>query len=359
MDKAGIDRKVQPLSSRQRLIRLGRYVLPLLLLGVAVHLILPQIASLEHSLQVIKGMAWWAVALAIAMQLLSYLGSGYLLALTAMAGQRVSLMRGTAVFTASVSVGLAGGGPVGSIAMTYRWMRGSGADGEGAVLAGWLPSLLNSAILVLVGALGLAHLLIAHQLSTLQAVGFGVTLALLCLVAGVVLWGVYHRPQLIALAMQVGERWAKLRRRAYDPAPTQAAVGRLFNAWDTLRAGGWRGPAVGAVANVVFDMSTLYLLFIAAGHAVSPGILLAGYGLPLLLGKVSFLPGGVGIVEGTMAVLYDGLGVPNAVTVVVILAYRLISFWLPILAGFPMIPYLQRVARGSVREPDHDTAHNV
>ena len=67
--------------------------------------------------------------------------------------------------------------------------------------------------------------------------------------------------------------------------------------------------------------------------------------MPTLLGKVSFLPGGVGIVEGTMAVLYDGLGVPNAVTVVVILAYRLISFWLPTLLGFPMVAYLQRVTR--------------
>jgi uncharacterized membrane protein YbhN (UPF0104 family) len=360
VSKAQIDREEQPLSSRQRLIRLGRYVLPLVLFGVAVHLILPQIASLEHSLQVIKGMAWWAVALAIAMQLLSYLGSGYLLqALAAVSGQRLSLLRGTAIFAASVSVGLVGGGPMGSIAMTYRWMRGSGAGGEGAVLAGWLPSLLNSAILVLVGAVGLAHLLIAHELSTLQAVGFGVTFALLALVSGIVLWGVHHRSQLVALAVRMGEWWAKLRRRAYDPAPTQAALGRLFNAWDTLRAGGWRGPAVGAAANVVFDMGTLYLLFIAAGHAVSPGVLLAGYGLPLLLGKISFLPGGVGIVEATMAVLYNGFGVPNAVTVIVILSYRFLSFWLPTLLGFPMVPYLQRVPRGSVREPDHDTAHNL
>ena len=32
----------------------------------------------------------------------------------------------------------------------------------------------------------------------------------------------------------------------------------------------------------VFDMLTLYFLFVAAGHPVSPGVLLAGYGLPLI-----------------------------------------------------------------------------
>jgi hypothetical protein len=36
-------------------VRVGRYLPPLLLLGLAVHLILPQIATLEQSLEVIKG----------------------------------------------------------------------------------------------------------------------------------------------------------------------------------------------------------------------------------------------------------------------------------------------------------------
>jgi uncharacterized membrane protein YbhN (UPF0104 family) len=343
-----------PLTRRQRFARLGRYVLPLLLLGVAVHLILPQITALEHSLQVVKEMAWWAVALAIAMQLLSYLGSGYLLqALAAVSGQRLSLVRGTAIFAAANSVGLVGGGPVGSIAVTYRWMRSSGTGREGAMLAGWLPSLLNSALLALIGILGLAHLLIAHELSTLQAIGFGGTLALLGLIAGIVLWGVHHRSRLTAWAIWIAERWAALRHRSPDSTPAHAAVERLFHAWDALRTAGWRGPALGAAANVFFDLGTLFFLFVAAGHAVSPGILLAGYGLPLLLGKVSFLPGGVGIVEGTMAALYNGLGVPDPVTVVVILAYRLLSFWLPTLVGFPLVPYLQHSTRDRPARAEH------
>ena len=144
-----------------------------------------------------------------------------------------------------------------------------------------------------------------------------------------------------------------LRQKAYDPAPAQAAIGRLFSVWDTLCSGDWRWLVAGAVAYIVFDVGTLYWLFVAAGHPVSLGILLAGYGLPLLLGRVSFLPGGVGIVEGTMAALYNGLGVPNAVTVVVILAYRLISFWLPMLVGLPCVLYLQHAVCGRSARPEH------
>jgi len=347
------DHDAPPPSKRKRLSRLVRYVLPLLLLGVAVHVILPQMASLQHSLQVVKQMTTWAVALAVGMQLLSYLGSGYLLrAMAVISGQRLSLLRGTIIFAAARSVGLVGGGQVGSTAVTYRWMRGSGVSGEGAILAGWLPSLLGSAILVLIGILGILHLLIAHDLSTLEVVGLGLTLALLGGVAGAIWWGLSHRDQLALLAEKAGRRWAKLRRKAHDPARAQAAVGRLFDAWDRLRAGGWRSLIAGAAATIGFDMGTLYCLFVAAGHPVSPGILLAGYGLPLLLGRMSFLPGGVGIVEGTMAALYNGLGVPNAVTVVVILTYRLISFWLPTFLGFPLVPYLQRVTRRAAR---HDS----
>jgi glycosyltransferase 2 family protein len=39
--------------------------------------------------------------------------------------------------------------------------------------------------------------------------------------------------------------------------------------------------------------------------------------------------------------LYSILGVPTAVAVVVVLVYRLISFWLPTLAGIALVPYLE------------------
>ena len=336
----------------QLTVRLGRYLPPLLLLGLAVHLILPQLATLEQSLQVIKGMALWAVALAVVAQVLSYVGSGFLLrAIVAVVEQRLSVVRSVLITMAASSIGLVAGGMVGNAAATYRWTRGSSVSTEGAVLAGWLPTLFNNGALTIIGIFGLLHLLVVHELSTLQAIGFGLTLLVLSLIVGVVLWGVHHRSQLTTRAVQVASRWATLRRRPYDPATAEDATGRWFSAWDTLRAGGWRGPALGAVLNIVFDMLTLYLLFVAAGHAVSPGVLLAGYGLPLLLGKVTFLPGGVGIVEGTMAALYDGLGVPDGVTVVVILTYRVLSFWLPTLLGFPLIPYLQRVSGRANDQP--------
>ena len=141
---------------------------------------------------------------------------------------------------------------------------------------------------------------------------------------------------------------ARLRRKSFDPNSTRQELGDLFGAWDALWQGAWHRPAVGAFLNMAFDLLTLYFLFIAAGEYVSLGVLLAGYGLPLLLGKVAFIiPGGVGVVESSMTVLYNQLGIPPATTVVVVLGYRLISFWIPSLAGFPIAAYLERSQRRS------------
>jgi len=334
-----------------------RWLLPLVLLGLAVHVILPQIASLEHSLKVIEGMVWWAVALAVVAQVLSYLGSGYLLkTLVAVAGQRLSVARGTAIFTAATSMGLVAGGPVSNVASTFRWMRSSSVSAEGAVLASSLPTVFYDSAMAVAGIFGLVQLLALHELSALQTIGFGFTLLALSLIASVAIWGTRHRAQLTVLAVRLAGRWAALRHRPYDPTPTESSIELWFRAWDALRTGGWRGPMLGAVLNTGFDMLTLYFLFVAASNPVSPGVLLAGYGLPLLLGKVSFLPGGVGIVEATMAALYNGLGVPSGVTVVVILIYRLLSFWLPLLLGLPLIPYLQHTGRHTGKGGSNDSA---
>ena len=90
-------------------------------------------------------------------------------------------------------------------------------------------------------------------------------------------------------------------------------------------------------------MFTLFFLFIAAGQPVNLAVLVAGYGLPLLLGKVAIIfPGGVGIVEGSMVALYNSLKIPNPISVVVVLGYRLISFWLPTIMGFLAAAVLSR-----------------
>lgn len=325
-------------------VRIGRYLPRLIILGLAVHLILPQLTSLEYSLKVIESMAIWAVGLAIMAQLFSYLGSGYQLhSIVAIVHQHISILFGIIITLAASSIGLVAGGVLGNTVATYRWVRKKGVSVEGAGLAGTLPLILNNIILIFVTFVGLVYLLIIRQLTTSQTIFFILILLLLLISISVILWGLRHRLQLTSLAIWIAGWWARINKRSYTAVDTEKTMGRLFKAWDALSTGGWQRPLLGAGMNIGFDILALYFLFIATGYQVGPGVLLAGYGMPLLLGKMAFLiPGGVGVVEGTMAALYKGLGIPDPVVVVVILIYRLFSFWLPSLFGFPAAAYLQK-----------------
>ncbi len=331
-------------SSRTNFHLAGRYLVILIVLGLAVHIYLPMIPTLERSLQVVKQMAIWALALAFIAQTLSYLGAGYLLrSIVHLSASVLTIFRATLIVLAAYSLGMAAGGMVGAAAATYRWIQKEGTSSEVASIASTIPGFFNSIVLVLVSSAGMIHLLAAHELSDIQVIGFALILLSLITATFILVWGYRHRLAVLQLSHRLGARWTGVRQRPYDPAKTDKWFAGLFDAWELMIEGGWRGPALGAGLNVFFDMLTLYFLFIAAGHPVSPGVLLAGYGLPLLLGRVAFfIPGGLGVVEGTMVALYDGLGVPDSISVVVVLAYRLLSFWLPLMIGFLLIGYLEK-----------------
>jgi uncharacterized protein (TIRG00374 family) len=317
--------------------------------GLAVYLLLPQIATLTNSWQILLHMFLWAVGLAFVAQVISYLGSGFLLQKTlAISHQVVSILRSTLMALGSASIALVAGGSVGSSAAIFRWTSGDKGSVGGATLASLLPSLFNTLMLVLFSIFGLVHLILVNNLSHWQIIGFSITLAFLGLVIGASLLASRFRVRASKVIIWTSRQFSRVTHKTFDLLTTQKEVADVFIDWDELWKGEWLLLTLGTLINVIFDMLTLYLLFIASGINISFGVLLSGYALPLLLGKIAFiLPGGVGVVETSMAALYSGLGIPNATTVVVVLGYRLISFWIPSLIGFPIAAYLQRSHRKS------------
>ncbi|MEZ4710218.1 MAG: cation transporting ATPase C-terminal domain-containing protein [Caldilineaceae bacterium] len=89
-----------------------------------------------------------------------------------------------------------------------------------------------------------------------------------------------HRLEFARFVRDLGQRWALFVRRPFQAEKVEWAIAQFFRIWRELRLGGWRQPTIGALINNGFDMLTLYLLFVAAGHRVSIGALMVGYGLP-------------------------------------------------------------------------------
>ena len=66
-------------------------------------------------------------------------------------------------------------------------------------------------------------------------------------------------------------------------------------------------------------------------HPVSPGLVVVGFAVGIVLSLVSFVPGGLGVMEGSMTAVFSSLGVPweNAFLAVVI--FRVAYYVLPLL----------------------------
>ncbi|HEU0054854.1 MAG TPA: YbhN family protein [Longimicrobium sp.] len=332
-----------------------RWVLIVVLLGLAIHLLLPQLASLRETTRVLRTMRPWAVGLAVASELLSYMALGYMMRrIVGLTGQVLTLNRAFGVTLAAGSVGLVAGGLAGTGGSSYRWLRDAGIRAEGALLAGWLPTLLNAGVMALFALVGMGELLLAGRVTLAMGITFGLSFGLLLAVAVTLLWATRHRDGAKRLAWRLQCRVARLRRRPEPEAEQSGAtLDRLYDAFHVLKTRGWKGPVIGAILGVLFDMTAMGLLFLAAGHPLSPGKLLAGYAFPLLIGKVAVVPGGLGVVEATMIALYSGFGVPTATAVTVVLAFRVIAFWMPNLLGFGIIPLLQIPTRRTGADLPH------
>ena len=134
-------------------------------------------------------------------------------------------------------------------------------------------------------------------------------------------------------------------RPSVDDVRFVEAAHRAAETWHSLKGGGWIRPGLSSVLVLTFDLLCLRYALLAAGQHPHFTVILAGYGVPLLLGRASFIPGGIAVTEVAMAALLTGLGIPGAAAVVAVLVYRLISFWIPALVGIPIAITLQATKR--------------
>jgi uncharacterized membrane protein YbhN (UPF0104 family) len=113
-----------------------------------------------------------------------------------------------------------------------------------------------------------------------------------------------------------------------------------------------RPGLLGAVAYWWFDLGALWASLHAFGQAPVLPVVVMSYFLGQL-GNALPLPGGLGGVEGGLIGSLVAFGTPVGAAVVGVLAYRLISYWLPMVPGAIAYFRLRRTVAGW-REPAPD-----
>jgi hypothetical protein len=90
----------------------------------------------------------------------------------------------------------------------------------------------------------------------------------------------------------------------------------------------------------------------STGSDPRPSLVLLAYAAAGVIALVPLTPGGLGIVEASLSGLLVLAGVRAGSAVLATLGYRLISFWLPLVAG-PLVYVLYRRRYGPVKFGDH------
>ena len=113
---------------------------------------------------------------------------------------------------------------------------------------------------------------------------------------------------------------------------------RLLAERDTIRAvlgSNWRQAAVLTAGRLGFDYGCLLAALRATGTSPQPSLVLLAYAAAGIVALFPVTPGGLGIVEASLSGLLILAGVRASYAVLATLAYRIASYWLPLLAGPP------------------------
>ena len=118
----------------------------------------------------------------------------------------------------------------------------------------------------------------------------------------------------------------------------------------------WWSALLTSLGKVGLDFFALLACLTAVGARPSPSGVLIAYVVANLLGMVPITPGGLGFVETGLVATLGLAGVGGGDAILATLAYRLVSFWLPIPAGLVAYVMFKARYRTSPSPPAHPGA---
>ncbi len=331
-------------------LRIAGRIFMLLLGGLSLYLLAPKIMSVLTSWPELKTLKPGWLLLALGFEMMSYLS------LWAM--QRVALHTtswfsvGTSQLASGAVGGVVPGGAATAGAVGYQMLTKAGVPASD-VGAGLAASAIASTaavcampILAVPGILGGA----AAPDGLLQALYVGVAafVAVAVLAAAAFSW---DRPLLIAGR---AARWVirLVRHDAAADLPEHLLAQR--DRMKTTFGRRWQVALTGAIGKVGFDYLALVCCLGAVGVRPDPSLVLLAYIAGALLAQIPITPGGLGFVEAGLTAMLVAAGVSAQDALVATLAYRLVSFWLPLPAGG--IAYLLFRRRYGALPDDSSTA---
>jgi putative heme transporter len=219
------------------------------------------------------------------------------------------------------------GGAAAAGALQFRMLMQAGLD-AGAAAAG----LAAAAVLTFAALLALLVFCVPALLGTqpvdrglARAAWAGLALFVALAAAGVTVMALDRPLQLVARLV------AKASGRSREAVETRL-LGERDRLLEALGDGWWQA-VLASVGKWGLDYATLLAALTAVGANPTPSLILLAYCIAQLLGQIPITPGGLGFVEAGLTATLALARVSPANAVLATLAYRLVSYWLPLPVG--------------------------
>lgn len=225
------------------------------------------------------------------------------------------------------------GGAAAGPALQFRMLERAGIPIAKVASGLTAATLVGAATLLFLPVLSIPAALLGGPVPSglAQATVFGVLVFVALLGAGAVFLAADGPLELTARAFQWVDN--RVRRREQPKTGTPERWVRERNDLRRTLGSSWWKAVLYATGNSLFDFLALLATLSAVGSSPRPTLVLLGYVAARILGQVPITPGGIGFVEAGLTGMLVLAGVSATDAVLATLAYRLVSFWLPLPAG--------------------------
>ena len=324
-----------------------RQIIVFAVAGVGLYFVWPQLVDLFSQLPQLRGILWlWFVLMGL-LEAASFACAWGLMRLTL--HERSWFLIATAQLTSNAVSRLIPGGAASGGTASYQMFTATGAPPERIISGLTATTLVSTGVLFSLPVLSLPAILFGGVTvagTLLHALIYGMSVFALILAAGAV--ALFFDAPLRAVGTLVQRARNRLLRHR---EPMTDLPARLVDERDLIKSmlgRRWWEALPYAAGNWLLDYTALLAALAAAGARPRASLVLLAYVVAALLGMVPITPGGLGFVEVGLVATLGLAGVGAAEATLATLAYRLVSFWMPIPAGgVAYVLYRRRFGAGN------------
>lgn len=233
-------------------------------------------------------------------------------------------------------------GGLSGFALRMVMLNKKGVSAGRAVLISFTQTLLTNLMLVVFIVYGLLHLVFAGSLDTLNTAFVCLVVAVLTAFLGGCLAMVYRR-DLRARGLGFGSRLVhRVLKRFGHAERYEKRLLRFFDHIDegmeffATRPKAMIGPLVWIFVDWVFTIAVLYAAFFSIGSHVTYSQVVIAFSVGIVFAVISFVPGGVGVLEMALSGMFASAGVPREESVLAIMIFRICFYVIPVLLALAL-----------------------